>query len=608
MDLTPIEKLKKERLEILREFITSERGYLELLTYLQTEYLIPLKDSKLVQGEDQIENLFSNIEEIYLLNQQFLFAVETALTPLEPDAVIGRVLLDYAPYFQVYSIYVSNQDVANVVLEKLNKNSNVRKFLNDPARMARANGLDIDSLLITPCQRIPRYELLLKTLLKHTPPDHQDHEILPAVLEEFSNLGKAVDNAASQGTEFAKLLGLEEKISNIPEVAKAAGFTANFRLAMYGRRLIKQGFLYKIGKKRDTLYSFLLFNDMLAYADRGKTPDSVMKLNLHNFIPIDNSFFIVEESREKHKNPLAIDIYNCKKSFTVYATDAEQRTSWLNAFQEAIKEAKENRETGFLPTLEESKVKTEEDGTEDIIPPIMMADGSSQRCTICACKFTMIRRRHHCRRCGILVCGPCSTKRICLKRRSNEKVRACDRCVSSIGTSSPLRKSKEMISSADGITVPGDNSVSPSSQDFSSANFGSFSPSSFSNTSPTALNDDDKQESDDELGTKESFFQCIQAYTGSEDLGEMTLRVGDVVSIQIKDKSGYWFGINQNLNCLGWVDPAILDHMPVDTGEELSSLGKQLRLSIVAVEKDIEKKGSRKLSRQIGGLLFKKKK
>ncbi|EDQ92552.1 uncharacterized protein MONBRDRAFT_13501, partial [Monosiga brevicollis MX1] len=32
------------------------------------------------------------------------------------------------------------------------------------------------------------------------------------------------------------------------------------------------------------------------------------------------------------------------------------------------------------------------------------------KCQLCANKFTMVRRRHHCRRCGKLVCSSCAPK------------------------------------------------------------------------------------------------------------------------------------------------------------------------------------------------------
>lgn len=63
-------------------------------------------------------------------------------------------------------------------------------------------------------------------------------------------------------------------------------------------------------------------------------------------------------------------------------------------------------------------------------------DNLSDVCQLCLDSFTMTRRRHHCRRCGSLVCGACSTKKFkhtpvdSLKSKSPkvEKERACDSC------------------------------------------------------------------------------------------------------------------------------------------------------------------------------------
>lgn len=43
---------------------------------------------------------------------------------------------------------------------------------------------------------------------------------------------------------------------------------------------------------------------------------------------------------------------------------------------------------------------------------LWMADTASQHCLQCLRDFTLTRRRHHCRRCGRLVCGSCSRHRI----------------------------------------------------------------------------------------------------------------------------------------------------------------------------------------------------
>ncbi|XP_072314504.1 zinc finger FYVE domain-containing protein 26 [Eucyclogobius newberryi] len=50
-------------------------------------------------------------------------------------------------------------------------------------------------------------------------------------------------------------------------------------------------------------------------------------------------------------------------------------------------------------------------------------------CMVCRReRFTMFNRRHHCRRCGRLVCQACSEKKMTVEGCSGEEVRVCDQC------------------------------------------------------------------------------------------------------------------------------------------------------------------------------------
>merc|ERR1712141_353003 len=43
-------------------------------------------------------------------------------------------------------------------------------------------------------------------------------------------------------------------------------------------------------------------------------------------------------------------------------------------------------------------------------------------------RFTPIDRRHHCRRCGLVVCGNCSARKFLLPHISSKPIRVCDTC------------------------------------------------------------------------------------------------------------------------------------------------------------------------------------
>ncbi|XP_055291674.1 zinc finger FYVE domain-containing protein 26 isoform X1 [Moschus berezovskii] len=58
-------------------------------------------------------------------------------------------------------------------------------------------------------------------------------------------------------------------------------------------------------------------------------------------------------------------------------------------------------------------------------------DESESVCMVCCReRFTMFNRRHHCRRCGRLVCSSCSTKKMLVEGCRENPTRVCDQCYS----------------------------------------------------------------------------------------------------------------------------------------------------------------------------------
>ncbi|KAL1303958.1 hypothetical protein AAFC00_000406 [Neodothiora populina] len=55
--------------------------------------------------------------------------------------------------------------------------------------------------------------------------------------------------------------------------------------------------------------------------------------------------------------------------------------------------------------------------SDDIVLPPWQPDHVTSSCSICGTPFTFLNRRHHCRRCGRLVCATCSPHRITIPRQ-----------------------------------------------------------------------------------------------------------------------------------------------------------------------------------------------
>ncbi|CAG2060156.1 unnamed protein product, partial [Timema podura] len=60
---------------------------------------------------------------------------------------------------------------------------------------------------------------------------------------------------------------------------------------------------------------------------------------------------------------------------------------------------------------------------------VWVPDSEAVVCMHCKkTQFTVLNRRHHCRKCGAVVCGPCSSKRLMLPNQSSKPLRVCLNC------------------------------------------------------------------------------------------------------------------------------------------------------------------------------------
>jgi len=94
-------------------------------------------------------------------------------------------------------------------------------------------------------------------------------------------------------------------------------------------------------------------------------------------------------------------------------------------------EEKDN-EKEVVPT--EKEVTSATTGlTSDSVPAPWVPDSEVSHCHLCKVDFTMFNRKHHCRNCGQIFCGNCSSKQHWVDARK-EVCRVCDTCHASLTT------------------------------------------------------------------------------------------------------------------------------------------------------------------------------
>jgi len=119
---------------------------------------------------------------------------------------IGDIFINYASRFDIYSSYVNNYDNAISELNKLkSQNKSFAKFLQNFSNDSRTRRLTIESILIMPVQRLPRYILLIKELSKHTWPRHGDYNNLINALQAMESIVSKINRQKRLSDSSLKL-------------------------------------------------------------------------------------------------------------------------------------------------------------------------------------------------------------------------------------------------------------------------------------------------------------------------------------------------------------------------------------------------------------------
>eukprot|EP00471_Norrisiella_sphaerica_P009737 CAMPEP_0184499808 /NCGR_PEP_ID=MMETSP0113_2-20130426/42556_1 /TAXON_ID=91329 /ORGANISM="Norrisiella sphaerica, Strain BC52" /LENGTH=655 /DNA_ID=CAMNT_0026887859 /DNA_START=89 /DNA_END=2056 /DNA_ORIENTATION=+ len=91
----------------------------------------------------------------------------------------------------VYEPYLAGWTKLQEAVKKLNQKSKYNKYL---LSKQGETGLSISSFLIMPIQRVPRYVLLIRELVKHTDEEHPEYSSLQRALKSIQKIAKVCDS------------------------------------------------------------------------------------------------------------------------------------------------------------------------------------------------------------------------------------------------------------------------------------------------------------------------------------------------------------------------------------------------------------------------------
>ena len=317
---------------------------------------------------------------------------------------------------KMYQNYLNNYKAAAARLAQLRKksSSSFSKYCDQQREMPYFNNLNIESLIILPIQRMPRYKILLEEIIKHTEPNHPDLKQLKSALAKISEVNDSINNRIKEFESRIKVQNIENRFN---------GKVTN--LVTPSRRYIKEGQLCKIKNQDDEDYLFILFSDCILYASQSMIGDKLIFGNLIQF----NSKFKVKKTSDSinvHRIAGLFELHSTKESFMLYAATKQQRDDWIDAISKTY--------SAFM-SLTSSVMNEQSVATKNLYSAtLMIPNDFADTCMVSGCntKFSLINRRHHCKYCGFIVCGKHSEKRLLSRPNSIDSVsvmvRVCDPC------------------------------------------------------------------------------------------------------------------------------------------------------------------------------------
>jgi len=134
------------------------------------------------------------------------------------------------------------------------KNKRFKASLKEVENDPRLKNMPLSGFLIMPVQRIPRYLLLLKELLKCTPPDHVDYSDLVMAHSKIAEVALDVNEAERNAQNLNTIYKIQTILGGQVEIVEPH------------RKLLRHGSVQHVvnGKKKKSY--LILFNDMLLLA------------------------------------------------------------------------------------------------------------------------------------------------------------------------------------------------------------------------------------------------------------------------------------------------------------------------------------------------------
>jgi hypothetical protein len=208
---------EERRDSLIEELMKTEENYVSNMTVFCDFIVKPLKlrarSKNQIIGLYQCNTIFNNIEQILEVNRRF--SAELLKWKSTGDGVFGDICAKHLYLMECYTKFLQGVDTAQEInTQEQKSNYSYRTFLQVAKDHPSIGSQTLYDMLAQPGQRIGRYTMLFKEIIKHTNASDKDHTSLIAALKKAEEIATLADDSP---TKLAKIFfNMHRSIHNCP--------------------------------------------------------------------------------------------------------------------------------------------------------------------------------------------------------------------------------------------------------------------------------------------------------------------------------------------------------------------------------------------------------
>lgn len=217
------------RYRLMKELVATEKSYLDAMTLAKEIWGSGLKH---MMTRELHKTIFGNLSPIICLSQILLPRFTERLAEFDEKPYVGDIFKEFIPAFKVYTDHLQHhtnftKDLSDFRREKQQEYTDFAK----KAQKITKSYESLDSYLIQPVQRLPRYRLLLGNMLDVTPAsvDVNLREAYDHLTRITKNINETMNECANRIALFdlaqrfrleSRDILLEQLMNRCPELVK----------------------------------------------------------------------------------------------------------------------------------------------------------------------------------------------------------------------------------------------------------------------------------------------------------------------------------------------------------------------------------------------------